>query len=209
MGAAAVRAVQAGQPLNEQPARLNTQQRLLCRQHSTVKQQANSGPQANQTLHRALCSLCRIPADYLVGTKSYVGPGVADTPLIVFINAKSGGRVGPRLLTVLFRSLGTAQVVRVLASPWLTSPHLTLAACAAYHQQPHTHPPSQTPVDRNLPRPSQGRGLCFAPSITQSPIPPAFLPTFDRSLTWLSRGLGRCCAQSGTTCWPGRRRGTG
>lgn len=36
----------------------------------------------------------------------------ADTPLIVFINAKSGGRVGPRLLTVLFRSLGQAQVVR-------------------------------------------------------------------------------------------------
>ena len=30
----------------------------------------------------------------------------------MFINAKSGGRVGPRLLTVLFRSLGTAQVVR-------------------------------------------------------------------------------------------------
>lgn len=41
-----------------------------------------------------------------------MGPGVADTPLVVFINAKSGGRVGPRLLTVLFRSLGSAQVVR-------------------------------------------------------------------------------------------------
>lgn len=48
----------------------------------------------------------------MVGTKKYVGPGVADTPLICFINAKSGGRVGPRLLTVLFRSLGQAQVVR-------------------------------------------------------------------------------------------------
>ncbi|EFN52167.1 hypothetical protein CHLNCDRAFT_139349 [Chlorella variabilis] len=52
----------------------------------------------------------RIPAEYLCGTKQYVGPGVADTPLIVFINAKSGGHVGPRLLTVLFRSLGQAQV---------------------------------------------------------------------------------------------------
>ena len=48
----------------------------------------------------------------MVGTKRYVGRGVADTPLIVFINAKSGGRVGPRLLNVLFRSLGQAQVVR-------------------------------------------------------------------------------------------------
>ena len=49
-----------------------------------------------------------------MGTKRYVGPGMADTPLVVFINAKSGGRVGPRLLTVLFRSLGSAQVVRLL-----------------------------------------------------------------------------------------------
>jgi len=59
-------------------------------------------------------SCSSIPAEYLVGTKRYVGPGVADTPLVVFINAKSGGRVGPRLLTVLFRSLGSAQVVRLL-----------------------------------------------------------------------------------------------
>ncbi|KAL4424008.1 hypothetical protein ABPG75_001309 [Micractinium tetrahymenae] len=52
----------------------------------------------------------RIPAEYLVGTKTFIGPDVADTPLIVFINAKSGGRVGPRLLTVLFKALGQAQV---------------------------------------------------------------------------------------------------
>ena len=66
----------------------------------------------------------------MVGTKRYVGRGVADTPLIVFINAKSGGRVGPRLLNVLFRSLGQAQVVcgrvggraGVAAWPWSVWP---------------------------------------------------------------------------------------
>lgn len=58
-----------------------------------------------------IASWCRIPAEYLVGTKTFVGPDVADTPLIVFINAKSGGRVGPRLLTVLLKALGQAQVV--------------------------------------------------------------------------------------------------
>ncbi len=30
--------------------------------------------------------------------------------MIVFINAKSGGRVGPRLATVLFHALGQGQV---------------------------------------------------------------------------------------------------
>lgn len=67
-----------------------------------------------ESTHPALLlrAFCSIPAEYLVGTKRYVGLGVADTPLVVFINAKSGGRVGPRLLTVLFRSLGSAQVVR-------------------------------------------------------------------------------------------------
>lgn len=63
--------------------------------------------------HHILAHACcrRIPAEYLVGTKTFIGPDVADTPLIVFINAKSGGRVGPRLLTVLFKALGQAQVV--------------------------------------------------------------------------------------------------
>ena len=53
-----------------------------------------------------------MPPEYLIGAKKYVGPDVADTPLIVFINAKSGGHVGPQLTTVLFRCLGQAQVVR-------------------------------------------------------------------------------------------------
>ena len=54
--------------------------------------------------------LCSIPADYLVGTKRFVGLQLAEAPLIVFINAKSGGRVGPRLATVLFHALGQGQV---------------------------------------------------------------------------------------------------
>jgi hypothetical protein len=45
-----------------------------------------------------------------VGTKKFVGLQRAETPLIVFINAKSGGRVGPRLATVLFHALGQGQV---------------------------------------------------------------------------------------------------
>ena len=46
-----------------------------------------------------------------MGTKRYVGPLASETPLIVFVNARSGGRVGARLTSVLFRSLGQAQVV--------------------------------------------------------------------------------------------------
>ncbi len=45
-----------------------------------------------------------------MGTKKFVGLQRAETPLIVFINAKSGGRVGPRLATVLFHALGQGQV---------------------------------------------------------------------------------------------------
>lgn len=33
-----------------------------------------------------------------------------DCPLIAFVNAKSGGRVGPKLAQVLSRALGTSQV---------------------------------------------------------------------------------------------------
>lgn len=76
-------------------------------------------------------NLDSIPADYLVGTKRYVGLTHAETPLIVFINAKSGGRVGPRLLSVLFRALGTAQVVSSCAAVALRA-H---ACCAAARLQ--------------------------------------------------------------------------
>lgn len=56
--------------------------------------------------------LRRIPGEYLVGCKKYVGDDLATTPLIAFINGKSGGHMGPKLLTVLSRSLGQSQVVR-------------------------------------------------------------------------------------------------
>jgi diacylglycerol kinase (ATP) len=55
----------------------------------------------------------RIPPIYLQNTKVYIGPEFPDTPLIVFINAKSGGKVGPQLATILFRSLGQSQVFDV------------------------------------------------------------------------------------------------
>ena len=59
------------------------------------------------------CSLahcCSIPAEYLVGTKPFVGLQQAEAPLIVFCNAKSGGRVGTALATVLCHALGQGQV---------------------------------------------------------------------------------------------------
>ena len=56
----------------------------------------------------------RISTTYLEGTKQYVGPQLPDTPLIAFINAKSGGRVGPSLASILYRSLGQNQVVGIL-----------------------------------------------------------------------------------------------
>ena len=52
---------------------------------------------------------CRVPTKYM-NAEERGSPG-AETPLLVFINSKSGGRVGPRLLGVLVRSLGEAQVV--------------------------------------------------------------------------------------------------
>lgn len=55
----------------------------------------------------------RIPPIYLQNTKVYIGPQFPDTPLIAFINAKSGGKVGPQVATILFRSLGQSQVFEV------------------------------------------------------------------------------------------------
>lgn len=35
---------------------------------------------------------------------------VAESPMIAFINSRSGGRAGPQLLTTLHQALGNAQV---------------------------------------------------------------------------------------------------
>jgi diacylglycerol kinase (ATP) len=67
--------------------------------------------QCNNVLKRD--NLCRIAPRYLKGTKKWVPPSRPDTPLIVFINAKSGGRIGPRLSLLLSRTLGQSQVFDV------------------------------------------------------------------------------------------------
>ena len=58
-----------------------------------------------------ILSFYRISPSYLDGTKKFVGPLRPDTPLVAFINGKSGGRVGPTLAAILSRSLGQGQVV--------------------------------------------------------------------------------------------------
>ncbi|KIY95636.1 hypothetical protein MNEG_12327 [Monoraphidium neglectum] len=53
----------------------------------------------------------RVTPELLKGTRKDLGPEFdrGQTPLIVFINARSGGRVGPRLAQVLSRAIGTSQ----------------------------------------------------------------------------------------------------
>lgn len=53
----------------------------------------------------------RIPSVYLEGTKPFAGLSRPETPLIAFINARSGGYVGARLAGILYRALGQNQVV--------------------------------------------------------------------------------------------------
>eukprot|EP00775_Hariotina_reticulata_P012946 gene12946-13074_t len=68
----------------------------------------------------------RVAPEFLAGTQPDVSWDVDVTPLIVFINARSGGRVGPELANVLSRSLGRSQVFdlgqcrpdKVLAQIW-------------------------------------------------------------------------------------------
>lgn len=52
----------------------------------------------------------RIAPEFLKGTKPDAEFDTTDAPLIVFINARSGGRVGPQLAGVLARAVGSAQV---------------------------------------------------------------------------------------------------
>jgi hypothetical protein len=58
----------------------------------------------------SLCVLCRIAPQYLEGTKPGAAFETDESPLIVFINARSGGRVGAELAGVLARAVGSSQV---------------------------------------------------------------------------------------------------
>ena len=45
----------------------------------------------------------------MANTKKWRPPALPEAPLIVFINSRSGGRVGPALTEVLYRALGHDQ----------------------------------------------------------------------------------------------------
>lgn len=54
--------------------------------------------------------VCRVAPEFLQDTKRDAAFDEDEVPLIVFINARSGGRVGPELASVLARALGRSQV---------------------------------------------------------------------------------------------------
>ena len=51
----------------------------------------------------------RIPPAFLTATKKFRAPELPEAPLIAFINSRSGGRAGPKLTDILYRTLGHAQ----------------------------------------------------------------------------------------------------
>lgn len=55
----------------------------------------------------------RIPTTFLRGTKPYAGPALAEAPLVVFVNSKSGGLSGPRVALALSRAVSGQQVFDV------------------------------------------------------------------------------------------------
>ena len=59
----------------------------------------------------------RIPHEYLRGTKQFLGSPLPDSPLLVFINSRSGGRAGTRLAEVLCHAIGHSQVPGCTAAP--------------------------------------------------------------------------------------------
>lgn len=52
----------------------------------------------------------RIPSVYLRSLHNDLGPDVPETPVIAFINSRSGGRQGEQLALALSRALGRSQV---------------------------------------------------------------------------------------------------
>lgn len=57
-----------------------------------------------------LSCILRLAPEFLHGTKPDAEFDTDEAPLIVFINARSGGRVGPQLAGVLARAVGSSQV---------------------------------------------------------------------------------------------------
>lgn len=57
---------------------------------------------------------CRIAHKYIARCKglSMENDDFAETPLIAFVNARSGGRAGAMIARVLQRAIGNTQVVR-------------------------------------------------------------------------------------------------
>jgi hypothetical protein len=66
--------------------------------------------------------------EFLQGTKPDADFDTDEAPLIVFINARSGGGMGPKLAGVLARALGSSQVC---ACVWLRQAAWSLLAKAS------------------------------------------------------------------------------
>ena len=89
--------------------------------HSSVSccQQDRVHPATPTTAHALIPfapGWCRIPHAFLQQIKKVQIPEVAEAPLIVFINSRSGGRAGPKLTEVLYHALGHSQVGGGLAA---------------------------------------------------------------------------------------------
>jgi hypothetical protein len=68
------------------------------------------GPSSHLSIAVLALLPCRIAPEFLKGTKPDTEFDTDECPLIVFINARSGGRVGPELAGVLARAVGSTQV---------------------------------------------------------------------------------------------------
>ena len=78
----------------------------------------------------------RIPHEYLRGTKQFLGSALPDSPLLVFINSRSGGRAGTRLAEVLCHAIGHSQV------PKCTSPSRPLHSMLVARRSQRAHRPA-------------------------------------------------------------------
>lgn len=87
-------------------------------------------------IHRVHPAMRRIPHEYLRGTKQFLGSALPDSPLLVFINSRSGGRAGTRLAEVLCHAIGHSQV------PKCTSPSRPLHSMLVARRSQRAHRPA-------------------------------------------------------------------